>query len=86
MIQKWVKGIERLSAAATRFPCSSYMGLVSCLSTEWQYICQMVPDIGPMLMLVITALHTKFLPAVFGIKGPIDDKFRTLLSNGVKYG
>ncbi|KAL7478616.1 hypothetical protein ACHAW6_004437 [Cyclotella cf. meneghiniana] len=29
---------------------------------------------------------TKFLPAVLSIDGPIDDKLRTLLRNGVKTG
>ncbi|KAL7474492.1 hypothetical protein ACHAW6_000465, partial [Cyclotella cf. meneghiniana] len=39
MIQKWVTGIERLAAIATRFPHSAYTGLVSCMSAKWQYIC-----------------------------------------------
>jgi hypothetical protein len=86
MIQKWVTGIERLAAVATRFPHSAYTGLVSCLSTEWQYVCRTVPDIGPSLAPVETALRTKFLPAVLGVEGPIDDNLRTLLGNGVKTG
>ena len=86
MIQKWVTGIERLAAVATRFPHSTYAGLVSCLSAEWQYICQTVPDVGPRLAPVEYALCTKFLPAVLGIDGPIDNDLRTLLRNGVKTG
>ncbi|KAL7476527.1 hypothetical protein ACHAW6_002426, partial [Cyclotella cf. meneghiniana] len=58
--------------------------LVSCLSAEWQYICQTVPDVSPSLAPVENALRTKFLPTVLGIDGPIDDKLRTLLGNGVK--
>ncbi|KAL7475381.1 hypothetical protein ACHAW6_002106, partial [Cyclotella cf. meneghiniana] len=42
MIQKWVTGIKRLAAIATRFPHSAYAGLVSCLSAEWQYICRTI--------------------------------------------
>ncbi|KAL7476750.1 hypothetical protein ACHAW6_002593 [Cyclotella cf. meneghiniana] len=86
MIQKWVTGIKRLAAIATRFPHSAYAGLVSCLSAEWQYICRTVTGIGPSLTMVENALHTKFLPAVLSIDGPIDDELRTLLGNGVKTG
>jgi hypothetical protein len=86
MIQKWVKGIERLTAVATRFPHSAYAGLVSCLSAEWQYICRTVPDVGPSLAPVENAFRMKFLPAVLDIDGPIDDDLRTLLGNGVKTG
>ncbi|KAL7488749.1 hypothetical protein ACHAW6_014342 [Cyclotella cf. meneghiniana] len=86
MIQKWVTRIKRPAAIATRFPHSAYTSLVSYLSAEWQYICQMLPDVGPSLVPVENALHTKFLPAILGIAGPIDDKLRTFLSNGVKTG
>jgi hypothetical protein len=86
MIQRWVTGIERLAAVATRFPHSAYAGLVSCLSAEWQYICRTVPDVGPRLAPVEQALRTKFLPAITGISGPINDELRTLLGNGVKTG
>ncbi|KAL7476290.1 hypothetical protein ACHAW6_002170 [Cyclotella cf. meneghiniana] len=86
MIQKWVTGIVHLAAVATRFPHSAYAGLVLCLSMKWQYICQAVPDVGPSLMPVENALRTKFLPALLGIDGPINDKLITLLRNGVKTG
>ncbi|KAL7474337.1 hypothetical protein ACHAW6_000312, partial [Cyclotella cf. meneghiniana] len=86
MIQKWVTGIERLVAVATRFPYSAYTGLVLCLSAEWQYICRTVPDAGPCLAPVENALCTKFLPAVLGIDEPINNELRTLVGNGVKTG
>ncbi|KAL7474735.1 hypothetical protein ACHAW6_000694 [Cyclotella cf. meneghiniana] len=86
MIQKWVTGIKRLAAIATRFPHSSYTSLVSCLSAEWQYICRMVPDVGPRLMPVEQALRTKFLPEITGFTDPINDELRTLLGNRVKTG
>ena len=86
MIQRWVTGIERLAAIVTRFPHSAYAGLVSCLSAEWQYICRTVPDVGPLLAPVEQALRTKFLPAITGLTGPIDNELRTLLRNGVKTG
>ncbi|KAL7475669.1 hypothetical protein ACHAW6_001578 [Cyclotella cf. meneghiniana] len=86
MIQKWVTGVEQLAAVASRFPHSAYAGFVLCLSVKWQYICRTVPDVGPSLVSVENALCTKFLPAVLGINGPIDDKLRTLLGNGVKTG
>ncbi|KAL7477797.1 hypothetical protein ACHAW6_003631, partial [Cyclotella cf. meneghiniana] len=86
MIQRWVKGIEWLAAVATRFPHSAYAGLVSCLSAKLQYICRTVSDVGPSLAPVEIALRTKFLPAILGINGPIEDELRTLLGNGVKTG
>ncbi|KAL7477082.1 hypothetical protein ACHAW6_002898 [Cyclotella cf. meneghiniana] len=86
MIQKWVTGIDQLSEVTTRFPHSAYADLVSCLSTEWQYICQMVPDVGPMIAPVETALRTKLLPAILGTADPIYDELRALLGNGVKNG
>ncbi|KAL7475109.1 hypothetical protein ACHAW6_001041, partial [Cyclotella cf. meneghiniana] len=64
MVQKWVMGIKRLAAVATRFPHSAYAGLVSCLSAEWQYICRTVPEDGPSLTPVEKALLMKFLPAI----------------------
>jgi hypothetical protein len=86
MVKKWVHGVEKLAAVATRFPHSAYAGLVSCLSAEWQYVCRTVPDAGPSLAPVEDALRTKFLPAVIGVEGPIDADLRTLLGNGVKNG
>ncbi|KAL7479282.1 hypothetical protein ACHAW6_005018 [Cyclotella cf. meneghiniana] len=86
MIQKWVTGIKQLAAIATRFPHSAYVGIISCFSAKWQYICRTVPDIGPSLTPVEKALHMKFLPAILGADGPIDNELRTLLSNGVKTG
>ncbi|KAL7474906.1 hypothetical protein ACHAW6_004615, partial [Cyclotella cf. meneghiniana] len=83
---RWVTGIERLAAVASRFPHSAYAGLVSCLSAEWQYICQTVPEVGPSLAPVENALRTKFIPAILGINGPIDDNLRTLFRNGVTTG
>ncbi|KAL7478797.1 hypothetical protein ACHAW6_004593 [Cyclotella cf. meneghiniana] len=84
MIQRWVTGIEQPAAIMTRFPHSAYAGLVSLLSAKWQYICRTIPDVGPSLAPVEQALRTKFLPAITGFTDPIDNKFRTLLGNGVK--
>ncbi|KAL7478846.1 hypothetical protein ACHAW6_004634, partial [Cyclotella cf. meneghiniana] len=80
IIQKWVTGIERLAAIATRFPHSTYAGIVSCLSAEWQYTCRTVPDVGPSLTPVENTLRTKFLPAILGADSPIDNELRTLLA------
>ncbi|KAL7474262.1 hypothetical protein ACHAW6_001506 [Cyclotella cf. meneghiniana] len=86
LVEKWVLGIERLSAVALRFPHSAYAGLVSCLSAEWQYLCRTVPDVGPFLAPIEEALRTHFLPAILGRTDPIDDDLRRLLSLGVKQG
>ncbi|KAL7477822.1 hypothetical protein ACHAW6_003615 [Cyclotella cf. meneghiniana] len=86
LINKWVLRINRLSAFAHRFPHLAYAGLVSCLSAEWQYICRVIPEIGPLLAPVKAALHTQFLPGVLGQPNPIDDDLRRLLSLCIKQG
>ncbi|KAL7475331.1 hypothetical protein ACHAW6_001261, partial [Cyclotella cf. meneghiniana] len=86
LVDKWVLGIERLSAVALRFPHSAYAGLVSCLSAEWDYLCRTVPDVGPFLVPIKDALRTHFLPAILGRTDPIDDDLCRLLSLGVKQG
>ena len=43
MVKKWVTGIETLARIAVRFPQTAYVGLVSSLQAEWQYICRVVP-------------------------------------------
>ncbi|KAL7478385.1 hypothetical protein ACHAW6_004169, partial [Cyclotella cf. meneghiniana] len=86
LIEKWVHGVERLSAVAHQFPHSAYAGLVSCLSAEWHYVCRVAPDIRPLLRPIEDALRTRFLPAILGRADPIDDDPRRLLSLGVKQG
>ncbi|KAL7477996.1 hypothetical protein ACHAW6_003787 [Cyclotella cf. meneghiniana] len=84
-IQKWATGNERLAAVGTS-PHFAYAGIISCLSTTWQYICRAVPEIKQSLAPVENALRIKFLLAILGVDGPIDDELRTLLGNGVKTG
>ncbi|KAL7474208.1 hypothetical protein ACHAW6_000196, partial [Cyclotella cf. meneghiniana] len=85
-IDSWVHGVKQLAAVATRFPHSAYAGLVSCLAAEWQYVCRIVPDIGPLLAPIEQALRDTFLPAVIGPDIAIDDDLRKLLALGVKSG
>ncbi|KAL7475126.1 hypothetical protein ACHAW6_001056, partial [Cyclotella cf. meneghiniana] len=63
---------------------SVYAGQVSCLATEWQYLCRIVPNIGPLLAPIEDTLRTKFLPAILGPDIKIDDDLRNLLALGVK--
>ncbi len=49
MVKKWVRGIETLARIAVRFPQTAYVGLVSSLQAEWQYICRVVPSAGQYL-------------------------------------
>ncbi|KAL7474215.1 hypothetical protein ACHAW6_000202 [Cyclotella cf. meneghiniana] len=86
LVEKWVHGIEHLSAVALRFHHSTYARLVSCLSAEWQYVCCTVLDVGPLLAPIEEALWTHFLPAILGRADPIDDDLCHLLSLGVKQG
>ncbi|KAL7477593.1 hypothetical protein ACHAW6_004462 [Cyclotella cf. meneghiniana] len=85
-IESWVQGVNKLAAIATRFPHSAYVGLVSCLATEWQYACRVIPDIGPLLAPIKHAIRTTFLPAVIGPNIEIDDDLQNLLALGVKSG
>ncbi|KAL7475656.1 LOW QUALITY PROTEIN: hypothetical protein ACHAW6_003456, partial [Cyclotella cf. meneghiniana] len=85
-IDSWVHGVKQLAAVATRFPHSAYAGLVSCLAAEWQYVCRIVPDIGPLLAPIEQVLRDTFLPAVIGPGIAIDDDLRNLLALGVKSG
>ncbi|KAL7477922.1 hypothetical protein ACHAW6_003703 [Cyclotella cf. meneghiniana] len=66
LVEKWVHGIEGLSAVTLHFPHSAYAGLISCLSAKWQYICHTVPDVRPLLAPIEEALWTNFLPAILG--------------------
>ncbi|KAL7475011.1 hypothetical protein ACHAW6_000948, partial [Cyclotella cf. meneghiniana] len=84
MIDSWVHGVNSLASIASRFLHSVYAGLVSCLAAEWQYLCNIVPDIGPLLAPIEDALRTKFLPAILGPDIKIDDDLRNLLTLGVK--
>ncbi|KAL7475703.1 LOW QUALITY PROTEIN: hypothetical protein ACHAW6_001614 [Cyclotella cf. meneghiniana] len=84
MIDAWVHSINSLASVATRFPHSAYAGLVGCLMAEWQYICCIVPDIGPLLAPIEDALHTKFLPAILGPDIAINNDLRNLLALGIK--
>ncbi|KAL7476498.1 hypothetical protein ACHAW6_002356, partial [Cyclotella cf. meneghiniana] len=86
LVEKWVHGVERLSAVALRFPHSAYAGLVSCLSAKWHYVCHTVPDVGPLLVQIKEALRTHFCPAILGHADHIDNDLRHLLSLGVKQG
>jgi hypothetical protein len=42
-VKKWVAGIGILARIASRFPQTAYVGLVSSLQAEWQYLCRVVP-------------------------------------------
>ena len=85
-IDEWVQGVTKLATVATRFPHSAYAGLVSCLAAEWQYVCRIMPNIGPLLAPIKHALRNKFLPAIIGPGIEIDDDLRNLLALGVKSG
>ncbi|KAL7479439.1 hypothetical protein ACHAW6_005204 [Cyclotella cf. meneghiniana] len=82
MIDTWVYGVNSLASVATRFPHSAYAGLVSCLMAEWQYICRIVPNIGPLLQPIEDAHHTKFLKAILGSDIAIDYDLHNLLALG----
>jgi hypothetical protein len=85
-VQKWVAGIETLARIASRFPQTAYAGLVSSLQAEWQYISRVVPGAERLLGPIEKTICEKFIPALLQVSDPVDDKFRLLLSQGVKQG
>ena len=86
MVQKWLDGIDKLARVARRYPQSAYASLVNCLQAEWQYLCQVEPDVGHHLAPLEDALRRKFIPALLGVDTPITEEFRLLLAQGVKQG
>lgn len=62
--------------------------MVTSLQAEWQYICCVVPGIAKDLAPIKAAIHSDFLPALFGRTTPmtIDNDFSCLLSHSVKMG
>ncbi len=85
-VKKWVAGVEILACIASRFPHTAYVGLTSSLQAEWQYICRIVPGAEHYLGPIETAICEKFIPALLQVSDPVDDSFRQLLSQGVKFG
>ncbi|KAL7477562.1 hypothetical protein ACHAW6_003394 [Cyclotella cf. meneghiniana] len=80
-----------LAASSDRLPvtitgCDQDRLMVSCLAAEWQYLCHIVPNIGPLLAPIKDALCTKFLPAILVPNIKIDDDLRNLLTLGIKSG
>jgi hypothetical protein len=64
-VKKWVAGIEILARIASRFPQTVYVGLVSSLQAEWQYLCRVVPGAEQFLGPIKSAICEKFIPALF---------------------
>jgi hypothetical protein len=60
--------------------------LASSLQAEWQYICRVVLGAEHYLGPIKTAICEKFIPALLQVSDPVDDTFRQLLSQGVKFG
>jgi hypothetical protein len=85
-IKKWVAGVEILDRIASRFPQMAYAGLASSLQAKWQYICHVIPGAEHYLGPIKTAICEKFIPALLQVSNPVDDTFRQLLSQGVKFG
>ena len=71
-VKRWVAGIGILARIASRFPQMAYVGLVSSLQSEWQYLCCVVPG------------AERFLGAILQVSEPVDEALRQLLSHGLK--
>jgi hypothetical protein len=85
-VKKWVAGVEILARIASRFPQTAYAGLALSLQAKWQYICRVVPGAEHYLGPIVTAICKKFIPALLQVSDPVDDTFRQLLLQGVKFG
>ena len=87
MVERWVEGVDALARVAKRFPHAAYAGLTACLQAEWQYLCRVVPDVGPLLEPIEIALRERFIPALLSLESQdVTDNFRKLLGQGVKQG
>ncbi len=78
--------VEILAHIALRFPQTAYVGLVSSLQAEWQYICRVIPGAEHYLGPIESAICEKFIPALLQVSDPVNETFRQLLSQGVKNG
>jgi hypothetical protein len=85
-VKKWVAGIGVLARIALRFPQTAYVGLVSSLQAEWQYLCRIVPGAEQFLGPIKSAICKKFIPALLQVSEPVDEALHQLLSHGVKSG
>jgi hypothetical protein len=85
-VKKWVAGVEMLARIALRFPQTAYAGLALSLHAKWQYICRVVPGAEHYLRPIKTVICEKFIPALLQVSNPVDNTFRQLLSQGVKFG
>ncbi len=85
-VKKWVAGVEIYARIASRFPRTAYAGLALSLQAKWQYICRVVPGAEHYLGPIETAICEKFIPALLQVSNPVDDTFRQLLLQGVKFG
>jgi len=86
-VEDWKFGIERLAAAAVRYPQTAYTGLNRSLQCEWQYISRVVEGAEQYLEPLEEAIREEFLPALLGVdKTEIDDDMRNLIAHSVKNG
>ncbi len=65
-IQRWVRGVTKLTTIAKRYPQSAYVGLTKLLQSEWMYLQRVVPDTAEAFEEVEKALAEVFLPALLG--------------------
>jgi hypothetical protein len=81
-IQRWIRGVTRLSTIAKRYPQTAYAGLTKSLQSEWMYLQRVVPCTAGDFQGIEDALRESFLPALFG--DPDTDQLRGLSQLPVK--
>ena len=84
-VEEWVHCVEVLAKCAYTQPQTAYSGFVLVLQNEWTHLSRIVPNVGPLLAPIETAIREKFIPALFGISpSELTGELRHLLSHSVK--
>jgi hypothetical protein len=84
LVNKQVRGVEKLVKVVLRYPQSAYAGPVNCLQAEWQYLCRVEVNVGTHLTPVEEDMKMRFIPALLGTTEPINDELQLLTAQGVK--
>jgi hypothetical protein len=66
MVAKWTLGVEILAVIAVKHMQTAYAGFAFSLQNKWQYLQQVVADMGAYFASLNMAIRTKFIPGWWG--------------------
>ena len=67
-VDRWVRGIDVLSEAASSQPQLAYGALSRSLQHEWTFLLRDDPQCGQLFQKLDLSLFSRFLPAMFGVE------------------